>query len=118
MKSDFVGLVELPLKVDVRMSLGQLLLGGDQMRIEAVDTERFLEFRVSSIRSSFRVYLESLVEQVNIFSRNFLLSALTSRMSSKSRSPSAFWRASQASSADMSATRELSKTRFALHSEV
>ena len=118
MEPDFVGLVELALQIYVGMSLGQLILRGDQISIEVIKTKCRLELIVRSVRSGFGVNLKSLITKSVTCVREHLLSARTSRKSSKSRSSSAFRRASQASSADMSATRDVSKTRFALHSDV
>ena len=60
METDFVSLIELALKVDVCISLRQLVFGGDQVRVEAVGTECSLELIVSSVGSGFRIDFESL----------------------------------------------------------
>ena len=49
MKSDLVGLIKLALQIDVRVRLGQLVLGGDQVGIEFIKTECLLELIVGSI---------------------------------------------------------------------
>lgn len=65
MKSDFVCLVKLALKIDVRVRLGQLVLRGDQVSVEIVETECLLKLIVSSIRCRFRIDSESLIKTVN-----------------------------------------------------
>ena len=69
METDFVGLVELALKVDVRISLRQLVFGGDQVRVKAVGTKCSLKLVVSGIGSGFRIDFESLDGKV---SRSFV----------------------------------------------
>lgn len=120
MEADFVCFVKLTLKIDIRVSLGQFVLGSDEVGIKVVDTKCCLELIIRSIRSRFGVNSKSLMGKVSILfvGASMLLSARTSRKSSKSRFSSAFSRASQASSADMSATRDVSRTRFASHSMV
>ena len=66
MKTEFVGLVQLALKIDVRMSLGQLILGGDQVSIEPINAECRLELIVSGIRSGLSVYVKSLIMKVSV----------------------------------------------------
>ena len=65
MEADFVGLVELALKVDVRISLRQLVFGGDQVSVKAVGTECSLKLIVSGIGSGFRIDFESLFRKVS-----------------------------------------------------
>lgn len=39
MKTNLVRLIKLPLKVDIRVGLGQLIFGGDEVSIETIETE-------------------------------------------------------------------------------
>ena len=90
MEPDFVGLVELALQIYVSMSLGQLILRGDQVSIEVIETKCRLELIVRSVRGGFGVDLKSLITKSVTCVCEHLLSARTSRKSSKSRSLSAF----------------------------
>ena len=65
MEADFVGLVELALKVDVCISLRQLVFGGDQVSVKAIGTECSLELIISGIGSGFRIDFESLFGKVS-----------------------------------------------------
>ncbi len=61
MEPDFVGLVELALQIYVGMSLGQLILRGDEVSIEIIHAKGRLELIVRSVRSGFGVDLKSLI---------------------------------------------------------
>lgn len=61
METDFVGLVKFALKIHVRMGLWQLVLDGDEVGVEVVDTKRCLELIVGCISSGFMVDSESLM---------------------------------------------------------
>lgn len=66
MESDFVGSIQLALKIDVSMRLRQLILRGDEVGIEIIETESSLKLVVSSIRGGFGIDFESLVQKVSI----------------------------------------------------
>ena len=60
MKSNFVCFVELALKIDLGMSLGQFILCGNEVSLEVLNAKCHLELIVCGIRSGFVVYLERL----------------------------------------------------------